>query len=331
MATTTTAPPSAPATTWALGPGAVSWEVMRNPATYIVGILREAILLTLHLPFAAAATDHDGVHEDPLKRFGTVARYAYSTIYGTPSDAERVAGFVRRRHAQVVGTEPVSGDAYQANADYELALTQVLLTSSWIAAYEAIHGPLPAAQRDQFVREQRVGAALLGIRPHHLPDSWAANEAFLARARRTWAAGEQAREILKPFSSGVYPQGSVIGELPRAQRAVAAFLVRVLTDVALTTMTPEDRALLAIDRPPQLRSRLAVRATHRALSRWLGSPRGQAAFDRLLKPDVAKIRRRALEAEAAAGGHAAAAATFTVPDPAPLVVELADRVENFPA
>lgn len=327
--TTSASATTADAVDWALGPGSASWDVMRNPAVFVVGILREALLLTLHLPFAAAAVDHDGVHDDPVKRFRTIARYAYTATYGTTAEAEHVSGYVRRRHAQIVGVEPISGAPYQANSDYELVLTQALLTSSWLAAYDAVHPPLPQARRDQFVREQQLAGALLGIRPHHLPATEAELRAFLARARETWAAGEYARTILKPFASGEYPEGSVIGELPGPQRRVAAFFVRVLTDVALATMEPEDRSLLAIDRPPQLRSRAAVRLTHRALAAWLGRPRGREVFDRFLKPDVAKIMRRAREAERAAGGPAAAARHFVVPDPAPFVATLDDRVENM--
>ncbi|MCW3015413.1 MAG: hypothetical protein JWO02_2505 [Solirubrobacterales bacterium] len=315
---------------WAFGPGAVSWEIMRNPAVFVVGILREAILLTLHLPFAAAATDHDGVHSDPIKRFRTIARYAYSATYGTKADAELVSGYVRRRHTQVVGVEPVSGEPYRANSDYELVLTQALLTSSWIAAYEAINGRLSDRERDQFVVEQQTAGALLGIRPHHLPSTMPELEAFLAKARLTWAAGEQAREVLKPFASGVYPEGSVIGSLPPVQRRAAAWVVRLLTDIATSTMGPEDRALLAIDRRPELRFQVAVRASRRSLARFLGSERGLAIFDRFLKPDVAKIMRRARDAEAAAGGYGIAAASFVPPNPEPFVVHLEDRVENMP-
>lgn len=313
-------------TEWALGPGAVSWDVMRNPCVFVVGILREAILLTLHLPFAAAAVDHDGVHEDPVKRFRTIARYAYSATYGTKSEAEFVSGFVRRRHAQVTGIEPVTGHPYQANADYELVLTQALLSSSFLAAYETIHGRLSARRRDQYLLEQKTAGALLGIRPEHLPSSWEELQALLAKSRSTWAAGQQARTVLKPFASGEYPPGSVIGELPYMKRKTAAWTVRALTDTALLTMGPEDRQLLAIDRPPQLRSRTAVHMSLKTLATFLGRPRGRELFDDFLKPDVAKIVRRARVAER---GPGAAAATFVPPDPEPFVATLDDRVENL--
>lgn len=316
---------------WALGPGAVAWKVFDNPCVFVVGILREAILLTLHLPFAAAAHDHDRVHEDPVLRFRTIARYAYSVVYGTKDDAGRVSGFVRRRHGEVRGSEPLSGQPYQANADYELALTQVLLNESWIAAYEAIDGPLRDAERDQFVREMQLAGALLGIRPHHLPATWAQNVAFLADARSTWAAGQYAREILKPFADGTYPADSVIGALPAYQRRPIAVLVRALTDITLTTMSSDERELLAIGRRPTLRSPTAVRASHRLLSRFLGSARGRATFAGFVKTDVAAIVRRAYAAQSAAGGHAAAAGNFEVPDAARFVAQLDGRSENMPA
>jgi uncharacterized protein (DUF2236 family) len=316
-------------TDWAFGPGAVSWDVMRNPGVFVIGILREAILLTLHLPFAAAAVDHDGVHEDPVKRFRTIARYAYSATYGTKAEAEHVSGFVRRRHAQVVGVEPVTGLPYQANSDYELVLTQVLLSSSWLAVYETIYGRLSEERRNQFLLEQKTAGALLGIHPEHLPDTIDELQAFLAKARSMWAAGQQARTVLKPFASGEYPEGSVIGQLPPVKRRAAAWAVRALTDAALMTMGPEDRQLLAIDRPPQLRSRAAVRMTLHGLAAYLGRPRGLAVFDRFLKPDVEQIMRRARAAERAAGGPQAAALTFVPPDPELFVAPLDDRVENM--
>ena len=314
---------------WAYGPGAVSWEVLRNPAVFVIALLREGILLTLHPEFAAVAVDHDRVHEDPVTRYRTIARYAYSGVYGTKADAERVSGFVRRNHTRVVGVEPITGRRYQAHSAYELALTQVLLTSSWIAAYEAISGRLTDAQRDRFVVEQQAVAALLGIPPAHLPDTFSQLEAFLGAARRGFAAGHQTREVLRPFAFGDYPPGSVIGELPPRRRRAAASAIRALTDIALTTMHADDLELLQLNRRPELRSAVAVRASLKALAAGLGSPRGVAAWERFMKADVARIMERARAAERAAGGYRRAAATFTPPDPAPLVARIDGLVQNM--
>jgi uncharacterized protein (DUF2236 family) len=331
MATTSIRPSPGPdvARDWALGPGAVSWKVLRNPCVFVIALLREGILLTLHPQFAAAAVDHDRVHADPVTRYRTIARYAYSTTYGTREDAERVAGFVRKNHTRVIGIEPITGLPYQAHSEYELALTQALLSSSWIAAYEIISGPLTYAERDQFLAEQKVAGALLGIPPEHLPGTVAELDGFLAAARQRWAAGWQARDVLKPFTMGDYPAGSVIGELPPLKRKAVSRGVRALTDVTLLTMHPDDLALLSIPRKPELRFEVAVRASLRALAAYLGSARGVAAWDAFMKPDVAALMRRARDAEGAAGGHDVAARSFVPPDPAGCLFAVDDLVHNW--
>jgi uncharacterized protein (DUF2236 family) len=331
-ATAAAGPPAGMSTTqaeWALGPGAVSWKVLRNPAVFVIALLREGILLTLHPQFAAAAVDHDRVHQDPVTRYRTIARYAYSTVYGRPADAARVASFVRRNHTRVSGTEPITGLDYQAHSEYELALTQAMLSKSWIAAYEAIAGPLSARERDQFLVEQKSAGALLGIPPEHLPGTVQELEAFLAVARQRFATGWQARQILRPFTMGTYPPGSVIGELPPLKRAGAARAVRALTDIALLTVHPDDLELISLPRKRELRSEAAVRASLRALAAAMGSPRGIAAWERFMKPDVAAIMSRARAAERAAGGHEAAARSFVPPDPAQFVVEIDGLVRNM--
>lgn len=314
---------------WALGPGAVSWKVLRNPAVYVIALLREGLLLTLHPQFAAAAVDHDRVHQDPVTRYRTIARYAYSTVYGSPADAERVASFVRRNHTRIVGVEPITGLPYQAHSEYELALTQALLSQSWIAAYELIHSRLTDAERDQFLQEQKLAGALLGIPPEHLPGTMGELDTFITNARRRWAAGWQARDILKPFTMGEYPAGSVIGDLPPLRRAALSRVVRGLSDMCMLTMHPDDLELFSLPRRPELRSERAVRASVRALAAAMGSPRGVAAWDGFMKNDVAAIMRRAREAERAAGGHEAAARTFTPPDPTPCVAQIDDLVRNW--
>ncbi|ABW12367.1 conserved hypothetical protein [Parafrankia sp. EAN1pec] len=314
---------------WALGPGSVTWEVMKDPAVFLVGLLREAILLTLHPPFAAAAIDHDSFLDDPVMRFRRVAMYAYSATYGTKADAERVSAMVRRRHFQIVGVEPLSGEPYRADSEYELALTQAMLAASFLAVYEEVHGRLSTARRDQFLMEQKVPAALLGVPPEHMPSTWGDLQRFLARARDGFATGYQAREIIDPFSRGSYPPGSVLGDLPTLKRQAAMWLIRAIADMAILTMNDEERALLAIDRRPKLRSQAAIRLSLRALSRYLRSEKGTLAFEGFVKANTAKIMRRAFEVDRKPGRRAREKA-FRVPDAAGFVVQLPDLVHNWP-
>jgi hypothetical protein len=152
---------------------------------------------------------------------------------------------------------------------------------------------------------------------------------FLAHARVKFAAGLQGREILGPFARGGYPSGTVIGDLPPHQRALAMFVIRAMADMSISTMHPEERQLVAIDRAPKLRSRTAVRASYRLLSAFLRSDRGRRIWADFVKENVAQIMERARAAQAAPGGRTRAA-QFVVPDARAALVELPDLVRNWP-
>jgi uncharacterized protein (DUF2236 family) len=314
---------------WALGPGSVTWHVMKDPTVFIIGLLREAMLLTLHPAFAAAAVDHDSFGDDPVGRFKHVAWYTYGATYGTPDQAEYVSAIVRRRHTQILGTEPLTQLPYRADGEYELALTQTMLSASFLATYELLHGGLTSVQRDQFCREQKVPAALLGVNPEHLPSTYGALIDFIAQARNRFATGLQAREILSPFANGEYPRGTVIGDLPPVLRRPAMFVLRAFADMAFLTMSWEERELISINRRPKLGSRRAVAASLTLLSKWFTGQQGQAVFEKFLGEHIAPIYLRGIAADEAKGRRTRAA-TFKVPEAGPCLVRLDDLSPNWP-
>ena len=316
-------------TDWALGPGSVTWTVLKDPAVFIVGLLREALLLALHPPFAAAAVDHDSFSDDPVMRFKRVAIYTYAATYGSKADAERVSAMVRRSHARIVGIEPLTLLPYRADSEYELALTQAMLGASFLAAYEQLRGDLPTAKRDQFVLEQKLPGALIGVNPAHLPSSYGELVDFLGRARMRFATGLQAREIIGPFATKAFPKGTVLGDLPFFRGRSAVWAARAVADMAILTMSSEERELLAISRAPRLGSEVAVRRSLHLLSAYLRSEKGMAAFGDFLGSGTFKLFMRALKADAAPGSRTRVAA-FHVPDPMPCFHKLADLVENWP-
>ena len=314
---------------WALGPGSVTWTILKDPATFVVGLLREALLLALHPPFAAAAADHDSFNDDPMMRFKRVAIFTYAATYGTKADAERVSVMVRRSHARIVGVEPLTALPYRADSEYELALTQAMLGASFLAVYEELHGELPTAKRDQFVLEQKLPGALIGVNPAHLPSTYGELVDFLGHARMRFATGLQAREIIGPFATTKFARGTVLGDLPLFKRRLATFAVRAVADMAILTMNDEESGLLSINRSPVLGSEATVRRSLRLLSAYLRSQRGMAAFGDFLGSGTAKLFRRALEVEAAPGSRPRAA-FFQVPDATPHFHHLHDLVSNWP-
>jgi uncharacterized protein (DUF2236 family) len=302
---------------------------MKDPTVFVIGLLREAMLLTLHPAFAAAAVDHDSFNDDPVGRFKHVAWYTYAATYGTPDEAEYVSGIVRRRHATIVGSEPLTGLPYRADSEYELALTQAMLSFSFLAAYELLHGELTSTQRNQFCREQKVPAALLGTHPDHLPTTYGEMVDFIAHTRDRFATGLQAREILSPFALGGYPAGTAIGDLKPLLRVPAMFVLRAFADMAMLTMSWEDRELISINRRPKLGTRRATLLALKLLSSWFRGSQGQRVFDGFLGERIGAIYQRGLEADAAPGGRTRVA-QFVVPDAAPHLVKSANLQRNWP-
>jgi hypothetical protein len=144
-----------------------------------------------------------------------------------------------------------------------------------------------------------------------------------------FAPGLQAREILDPFARGSYPRSTAIGGLPWHLRGASMFGIRAMSDMAMLTMSQEERSLLGIDRRPKLGSTVAVRASYKALSTFLRSERGREVWDDFLKSTVAQILGAARAAEAA-HGRRNRAATFLVPNAAEYLIELPDLVRNWP-
>jgi hypothetical protein len=236
---------------------------------------------------------------------------------------------VRRRHSTIVGVEPLTLLPYRANSEYELALTQAMLSASFLATYELLHGELTSSQRDQFCLEQKVPAALLGTNPDHLPSTYGALIDYIAHARNRFATGLQARETLSPFATGEYPAGTVIGDLRPLFRTPAMFALRAFADMAMLTMSWEERELVAINRRPKLGSKHATRAALGLVSRWFRGSQGQSVFDKFLGEHIAPIYRRGIAADEAPGGRTRAA-EFVVPDPRPCFVHLDDLASNWP-
>lgn len=291
-----------------LGPGSVTWAVMRNPAAVLVGLLREGLMNALSLPFATTTVEHDRtLFPDPMKRFRHASWWFLTATYGTREETEALSRVVRRRHSYMNGIEPVTGRPYAASSDELLKLCHAFAWLSYLAAHEAIEGRLTDDERDQFLVEVASLSAMVGLDPALVPTAWAEMEAYLDEQRASYAVGEHARSLLTPFASGRFPPGSLLGDLPAWQRTALAPLLRAVVDMALDTIPPPERALLGIDRPPQLRSAAAVRASRRLLARTFARPANRDRFEALIGGGVPEVMERARAAER--GGS-----TFVPPD-----------------
>jgi uncharacterized protein (DUF2236 family) len=97
-------------------------------------------------------------------------------LFGTLDHVLTTAGRVHRVHAGVGGARPAAGrwkegHRYHANEPHALQWVLSTLVEGSVRAYELVVGPLSAADREQFWRESRELALLMGL--DGLPETWA--------------------------------------------------------------------------------------------------------------------------------------------------------------
>tara|TARA_R110001583_G_scaffold9395_2_gene44569 strand:+ start:10691 stop:11779 length:1089 start_codon:yes stop_codon:yes gene_type:complete len=314
---------------WAIGPGSMTWRVLKNPAVFFIGMLRTSMLIPLHPPFAAAAELDTSYLTDPLGRFRRIAIFAYMAGYGSKEDAIKVSKYVIKSHTMIKGVEPITQKPFQANSEYELALTLAVQTFGFLLAYEELYGELPSKQRDQFIAEQLVLGAVIGVNPDHTPSTYDSLMSYLADARQHWAAGLASRQINAVFVDSDFPSGSLIGDLAWYKRKPIMWVLRMISDMALFLMNPEERLLIGINRAPKLRWKFAVRASFHLLAKYMASKKGIAFFTDFVGTKVGGIFLRAFKVENPTN-VAALESKYTVPDPKSVFCELPDLVRNWP-
>lgn len=297
---------------WALGPGSVTWRVLRDPVVFFVGMGRTTLVLPLHPPFSASI-EHDTFHTDPVLRFKKIAMYAYGTAFGTCDDAERVSNMVRTRHGQVSGIDAITQRPYQAYSEYELAITHLIQTHCFLVIYEEIYGRLSNNDRDKFFLEQKLPSAMIGINPAHMPDSYEQAMEWMGKIRLRFALTAAGRMSLASIDSTPYPKGSVIGDLPRFRRFITVSIIRAIADMSRITLDPAEDDLISFRRKPYLRSRKLIRISLKLFSRLFRAKRFQAVWDDMLSKKIAASYRRALVEQDAPGAELRTV-EFVIPD-----------------
>jgi uncharacterized protein (DUF2236 family) len=224
-----------------LGPDPVAWRVIGHPGA-LIGGLRSLILQSLH-PLAMAGVDqHSDYVNRPLDRLHRTTYYVAATAYGDTETAERAVEHVRRRHAKVRGTDPVTGRPYSADDPETQLWVHSTEWQSFLAAYRVFAGGLSAEEEDRYFAEGAVVGSLLGTPRELVPASVAEMDAYFERTQRELCMSEAARAAIDFVVS------------PRPTRDILAYYVplRVYGNAARALVPREVRRLAGIDRPGAL-------------------------------------------------------------------------------
>jgi uncharacterized protein (DUF2236 family) len=178
------------------GPGSVTWRISAEPIMWVGG-LRAMYLQALH-PRTMRATWQNTAFARPGEawgRFGRTVEFVRIRTYGDLDEVERAGRRVRKVHASLTGTD-ADGSVIRLD-EPELLLW---VHCGEIASYADIarRAAIGISDRDldEFVREQRRSAAVVGLDPAVVPGSVAELNAYYQRMRPQLRACHEARQAL---------------------------------------------------------------------------------------------------------------------------------------
>jgi uncharacterized protein (DUF2236 family) len=220
------------------GPGSVTWRVHSHPAM-LIGGLRALMLQALHPHALAGVVQHSDFRERPLHRLRQTATYVATTTFGTTEQARAAGARVRRVHARVNGTDPVTGRRYSAEDVDTLLWVHCVEVHSFLAAVRAYGVKLADAEQDAYLAQSARVAELVGIPPEHVPPSRAAMREYFAAMLPRLCVSQEAKRTIDFVASP---------PLTRELLPYAAPL-KVVASAAVGLVPRHLRRLAGIDRP----------------------------------------------------------------------------------
>lgn len=147
-----------------LGPGAMSWRVIADPAAFVGGI-RGLLIQAAHPEVVAGVDQHSRYRDDPLGRLSRTSAYVTATTFGAMPEVHEAVRQVRKAHVFVKGVSS-RGRRYNAADPGYSAWVHNALTDSFLTTNQAYSGrSLTVVEADRFVEEQTRVGALLGADP----------------------------------------------------------------------------------------------------------------------------------------------------------------------
>ncbi|MGW1542993.1 oxygenase MpaB family protein [Streptomyces sp. NPDC002309] len=165
-----------------------------DPMMWIAGI-RALHLQALHPRAVRGVLQNSDFRRDAWGRLMRTANFVGTTTYGTSDAAERAGARVRKIHAMLRATDPETGEAYPVDDPGLLLWVHCAEIDSYLHVLRRSGYPLSDAQADRYVREQRVGARLVGLDPGGVPGDRAELAAYFGEVRHELAAGPEAMEV----------------------------------------------------------------------------------------------------------------------------------------
>ncbi|WP_310964845.1 oxygenase MpaB family protein [Nocardioides terrisoli] len=276
----------APADNGFFGPGSVTWKVWGYPTSVLTGFQRSVTVEELDPHLIAAVEASGGVRERPRSRYDRTLRYFALMVFGDTATTAKAADVLVKVHSKAIGTDPVTGRRYDANASDSQLWIHMTAWHSILYCYERFGpGPLPPEEEAQYWLECARSAELQTIDPADVPRSREEVRAYFEQWRPRLAGSEAAQSMTAFLLRGdvIFPE-----DMPWWQRPAGRLLARAVRMQTIATYPGWMRRMFGLRQPRivdwvvTVLSRPAYRVVHRL-------PRVQLTIMRIISPSTVPI------------------------------------------
>lgn len=228
------------------GPDSVTWKVWGHATTPIIGLQRAVVVEELD-PALIAAVDTTGANYDrPRTRYDRTVRYFAMVAFADTESVLKAADVLVKVHSKAIGTEPLSGNKYDAN-DPQSQLW-ILLTGwhSVLKAYELYGGgTLTAEEEARYWQDCARAAEFQTCDPADVPRTREGINEYFEQMRPHLAVSEAARAMMDHLLNAKV----VLPPAPRIAKPAVEILNWFLRAGTIATMPRWMRRLSGFDQP----------------------------------------------------------------------------------
>jgi uncharacterized protein (DUF2236 family) len=267
------------------GPDSVTWKVWTYPTSLTIGFQRAVVVEELD-PALIAAVDATGdVYSRPRTRYDRTLRYFALISLGDSRSAIKASDVLVKVHAKAVGTEPLSGNRYDANDPKSQLWIHLTAWHSILYAYER-YGPgrLSESEEARYWEECAIAAELQTCDPDDVPRSREGIREYFEYMRPRLAGSEAAQKMMDHLLNAEV----MMPPLPGALRPLNWVVNKALRSATVATMPQWMRKLGGL-RQPRVVDVLIRPVMWTAFRMARLSPRLQVAALRLLSPSTVSV------------------------------------------
>jgi uncharacterized protein (DUF2236 family) len=160
------------------GADSLTWRINQE-MTVLFGGVRALLMHAAHPLVAAGARQTATYRRDPWARLLRTLSLQLLLPFGSKEEADKAADRINRLHTVINGTDPATGEYYDALEPDLLLWVHACLEESSVLFYELTVGPLDQAEKDRFHRENLLGAELVLLPRDRVPATYAETENYI--------------------------------------------------------------------------------------------------------------------------------------------------------